>query len=89
MAEIKFYANTYAAAAIEETTPDSTNPDHSKWIRHDKGSGIGFYGSAFGISVPVGEYNETTYVTNNLGDTEDTQLPNTRFPKPQTSEFAN
>lgn len=31
------------------------------------GSGLGFYGASFGNSVRVGEYNQTTYITNGAG----------------------
>jgi len=43
MADIKFYANLEIAATGDNPT----------LIRHDLGSGIGFYGAGFGISVPV------------------------------------
>lgn len=54
MAEIKFYANVLA-------------DDSNREISHSAGSGLGFYGSSFGISVPVGSQQRTTYVTDALG----------------------
>lgn len=64
MAEIKFYANVLG----------STN---STLIQHTLGSGLGFYGSTHGVSVPVGSQQRTTYVTNADGTVEGTQLNNT------------
>jgi hypothetical protein len=40
---------------------------------------IGFYGPAFGLSVRVGEYNETTYRTTEDGQTNGSALPNLRY----------
>lgn len=40
---------------------------------------IGFYGPGFGLSVRVGEFNETTYRTTEDGQTNGTQLPNLRW----------
>jgi len=51
MAEIKFYGNILAN-------------DADKLIAHTAGSGLGFFGSTFGISVPVGSQQLTTWVTN-------------------------
>ena len=39
----------------------------------------GFFGSAFGFSIRVGEYNNTTYRTNSNGTSDGGALPNTRF----------
>jgi hypothetical protein len=65
MAEIKFYAN------IKDQTGDG------ELINHSAGSGIGFYGNGFGVSVPVGGKQTTTYVTNSLGTSEGVRLNNT------------
>jgi hypothetical protein len=65
MAEIKFYAN------IKDVTGDG------ELINHSAGSGLGFYGNGFGISVPVGQQQTTTYVTNSLGTAEGARLNNT------------
>lgn len=64
MAEIKFYGN-YESATNENL------------IRHDLGSGIGFYGLDFGISVPVGSQQSTTWITNSIGTERGAQLNNT------------
>ena len=40
---------------------------------------IGFYGPGFGLSVRVGDYNETTYRTTEDGQTNGTALPNLRW----------
>lgn len=65
MAEIKFYGN------IKDVTGDG------ELINHSAGSGLGFYGSAFGISVPVGAQQTTTYITNSTGGNEGSRLNNT------------
>jgi len=64
MAEIKFYANVKA-------------DDSNTLIQHTLGSGLGFYGSSHGISVPVGSQQRTTYVTDSTGTSEGIQLHNT------------
>lgn len=63
-AEIKFYANI----------KDSTN---STLIDHVNGSGLGFYGPGFGLSVAVGEQQNSTFVTNSNGLDQGAQLNNT------------
>lgn len=63
MAQIEFYAN------IKEG-PNTL-------INHTAGSGIGFYGSSFGISVPVNTKQTTTYVTDANGVNQGAQLNNT------------
>lgn len=40
---------------------------------------IGFYGPGFGLSVRVGEYNETTFRTTEDGSTDGSALPNLRY----------
>jgi hypothetical protein len=40
---------------------------------------IGFFGPAFGFSVKVGEYQETTFRTTEDGQTNGSQLPNLRY----------
>tara|TARA_B100000902_G_scaffold397586_1_gene461807 strand:+ start:2752 stop:3444 length:693 start_codon:yes stop_codon:yes gene_type:complete len=64
MPDIKFYAN------IKGT-------DTETLIDHTASSGIGFFGNGFGTSVPIGEVQTTTFVTNNTGTTEAAQLNNT------------
>ena len=69
MAEIKFYANETAIAASDSATE----------IEHTKGSGLGFFGGGFGISVPVGQYQDTTYVTNGDGTASGIRCKNTKW----------
>lgn len=64
MAEIKFYGN-YVASLDENL------------IRHDLGSGIGFYGLDFGISVPIGSQQTSTWITNSDGTVAGPRLNNT------------
>jgi hypothetical protein len=64
MAEIKFYGNFLSAS-------------DDNLIRHDLGSGIGFYGLDFGISVPVGSQQSTTWITNADGTVAGPKLHNT------------
>ena len=72
MAQIKFYANTSAS------TP---NTDWSNYPGQEipvGESGIGFYGSQFGIAVPVGGQQSTTYITDkDAGTIQGQQLNNT------------
>ena len=46
-------------------------------IDHTNGSGLGFYGATFGVSVPINSQQSTTYVTNAAGTTQAAQLNNT------------
>lgn len=62
-AQIQFYANIVGGS---ETL-----------INHTVGSGLGFYGTSFGISVPVGTKQQTTYVTDANGVNEGPKLNNT------------
>lgn len=44
------------------------------------GSGLGFFGSAgFGASVPVGEYQGTTFITNSTGTVQSSQVDNVKY----------
>jgi hypothetical protein len=65
MAEIKFYAN------IKDVTGDG------ELINHSAGSGIGFYGNGFGVSVPIGSQQTTTFVTSSDGAAQGPRLNNT------------
>ena len=65
-AEIKFYARL---------TGDQNE------IYHMAGSGLGFYGPGFGLSVPVGDYQDTTFVTNAAGTAQGWQADNIKFDK--------
>lgn len=69
MAEIKFYANVKAAGG--------SNIGTANQIQHSAGSGLGFYGNGFGVSVPVGGQQTQTYVTNADGTAQGPRLNNT------------
>lgn len=43
------------------------------------GSGLGFYGNGFGVSVNVAEYQETTFITNSNGTAQGAQVNNIRY----------
>ena len=64
MAEIKFYGNFNTG-------------DGSDLIGHNAGSGIGFYGLDFGVSVPVGSQQTTTWITDSNGTDRGARLSNT------------
>lgn len=71
MASIKFYANNVAISSPSGTPT---------LINHGAGSGIGMFGAGYAISIPVGEYNDTTWVTNANGTaTDQYQLSNTKY----------
>lgn len=40
---------------------------------------LGFFGAAYGFSIRVGEYNQTTRVTNDNGTAQNGQIPNVRY----------
>lgn len=69
MAEIKFYANIEGIAAIGDPS----------LINHGAASGLGFYGAGFGVSVPVGQYQDSTFITNSAGTAEGSKLNNTKY----------
>lgn len=69
MAAITFHANIENIAATGDPT----------LINHTAGSGLGFYGGGFGISVPVGAYQDSTYVTNSNGTASGIKVNNTKF----------
>lgn len=70
-AEIKFYANVKVDDSVAE-------------IAHNNGSGIGFYGSSFGVSVPVNSQQTTTWTTNADGTNQGIQLHNTAWVSSET-----
>jgi hypothetical protein len=43
------------------------------------GSGLGFYGDSFGQSVDVGEYQDTTFITNGAGTVQGEQVNNVKY----------
>ena len=69
MAEITFHANQNGMASSDDAT----------LIEHAGGSGLGFFGGGFGISVPVGQYQDTTYVTNGDGTSSGVRVNNTKW----------
>lgn len=68
MAAINFYANLRTGA--------------NDLIGHTLGSGIGFYGNDFGVSVPVNSQQSTTWTTNADGTSKGVQLNNTAMSTP-------
>lgn len=78
MAEIKFYANINGQGASAD----------GELINHSAGSGLGFYGSNFGVSVPIGTRQSTTFVTNSLGANQGSQLNNTSMVSSGTTNVA-
>ncbi len=69
MADIKFYANETSIAGGADATE----------IKHTSGSGLGFFGGGFGISVPVGQYQDSTFVTNGDGTSSGIRVKNTKW----------
>ena len=65
MAEIKFYGNILGS---QGTTVE---------INHTQGSGLGFFGAGFGVSVPVNSQQSTTWITNASGTVNGPALNNT------------
>lgn len=51
-------------------------------IANLSGSGLGFYGAGFGYSVPVGEYQSTTFITNANGNAQGPQIDNVKYLNP-------
>ena len=73
MAESNFYANNVTA------TSSSGDAGYIQ-INHTAGSGLGFYGGGYGISVPVSTFQDTTFTTNSDGTATDyIQLHNTKY----------
>jgi len=50
------------------------------------GSGLGFYGSSFGTSVAVGEYQDTTYITDTNGVVEGPTVRNVKWSHANSGE---
>ena len=73
MATITFHCNAATNIAVAQRDEDPS------LIRNDRGSGLGFFGAGFGLSVPVGQYQSQTYVTNANGTQSGIQATNTRF----------
>lgn len=51
------------------------------------GSGLGFFGSTFGNSVNVGEYQDTTYITDGNGVNEGPQVNNVKWTHPASGSI--
>jgi len=73
MATITFHANGHRA---QYSSAFNTDPS---LIQHTAGSGVGFYGAGFGLSVPVSQYQDSSYVTNGDGTSSGVKLNNTKF----------
>lgn len=43
------------------------------------GSGLGFYGSTFGQAITVGQFQQTTYITNSAGTAQGPQADNVKY----------
>jgi hypothetical protein len=50
------------------------------------GSGLGFYGAGFGRSVAVGEYQQTTFITDGNGTVEGAQVDNIKWIHPNSGQ---
>ena len=48
-------------------------------INNLAGSGLGFYGGSFGASVAVGEFQQTTFITNSAGSAQGPAADNIKF----------
>jgi len=72
MATITFHTN-------EEGIPIADHGNDASLIPHTLGTGLGFFGGGFGISVPVGQYQTATYVTNSAGTDFSVQANNTKY----------
>jgi hypothetical protein len=69
MASLKFYA----------TEVNASNPGGTL-IPHGLGSGLGFYGAGYGVSVPIAGRQDTTWLTNSDGTaSQRIQLNNTKY----------
>lgn len=72
MATITFHANNENIYTESTGTP----PD---LIHSSAGSGLGFFGGGFGISVPVNQYQDSTYVTNANGTASGIKCSNIKY----------
>ena len=73
MATITFHCNAATNTLASHFDADPT------LIENSAGSGLGFFGAGFGLSVPVGQYQQQTYVTNANGTSSGVQSTNTRY----------
>ena len=79
MATITFHANDQNLNVGTEGT----------LIEHTGGSGLGFFGAGFGISVPVGQKQDSTFVTNGDGTEQGVRIQNTKYMTDGTTAFNN
>jgi hypothetical protein len=56
-------------------------------VQNLNSSGLGFFGSTFGDSVEIGEYQDSTYITNSNGTTEGPQATNIKFVHPNSGSI--
>lgn len=56
-------------------------------VQNLNGSGLGFYGSGFGVSVDVGDFQETTFITDGNGTTEGPQVNNIMWTHADSGEI--
>ena len=54
---------------------------------HLSGSGLGFFGSTFGDSVQIGQYQDSTFITNSNGTIEGSQSTNVKFVHPNSGSI--
>jgi hypothetical protein len=73
MAAIDFFIDTDAGLAFETDLA---------------GSGLGFYGASFGTSVAVGEYQDTTFVTDTNGVVEGPECRNVKWTHANSGEVS-
>jgi hypothetical protein len=68
-----------ASITFHANIPNQAVSGDGTLIDHTASSGLGFFGDLFGLSVPVGEYQNTTYVTNSNGTTSGVKVNNTKY----------
>lgn len=56
-------------------------------VQNLNGSGLGFYGSAFGESVEIGSYQDSTFITNSAGTTQGPQATNIKHTHPNSGSI--
>lgn len=56
-------------------------------VSHLNGSGLGFYGSSFGSSVNVAEYQDSTFITDSLGINQGPQVDNVKYVHPNSGSI--
>lgn len=58
-------------------------------IENLSGSGLGFYGTGgFGASVPVGQYQDNTFITNGAGSSQGPKVDNVKYIHPNSGQLA-